>query len=164
MIAVGRIGRLFGTDGGVMITLYSNFPDNPQPTEPLFVIIDKLAVPIFYSSFERRGQAGAVVHFDDIDTERRAEEFLVGRELFIEDSGNEEEDEFYMEDLIGFAAMVGKRRGEITDYYDSEANPLFEITLDNKEHLIPAQEEFIANIDFEKRKIKFVLPDGLLEL
>ena len=69
-----------------------------------------------------------------------------------------------MEDLIGFAAMVGKRRGEITDYYDSEANPLFEITLDNKEHLIPAQEEFIANIDFEKRKIKFVLPDGLLEL
>ena len=164
MIAVGRIGRLFGTDGGVMITLYSNFPDNPQPTEPLFVIIDKLAVPIFYSSFERRGQAGAVVHFDDIDTERRAEKFLVGRELFIEDSGNEEEDEFYMEDLIGFAAMVGKRRGEITDYYDSEANPLFEITLDNKEHLIPAQEEFIANIDFEKRKIKFVLPDGLLEL
>ena len=147
-----------------MITLYSNFPDNLQPTEPLFVIIDKLAVPIFYSSFERRGQAGAVAHFDDIDTERRAEEFLVGRELFIEDSGNEEDDEFYMEDLIGFAAMVGKRRGEITDYYDSEANPLFEITLDGKEHLIPAQEEFIANIDFEKHKIKFVLPDGLLEL
>ena len=147
-----------------MITLYSNFPDNLQPTEPLFVIIDKLAVPIFYSSFERRGQAGAVVHFDDIDTERRAEEFLVGRELFIEESDEEKDDEFYMEDLIGFAALVGKQRGEITDYYDSEANPLFEITLNNKSHLIPAQEEFIANIDFEKRKIKFVLPDGLLDL
>ena len=147
-----------------MITLYSNFPDNLQPTEPLFVVIDKLAVPIFYSSFERRGQAGAVVHFDDIDTERRAEEFLVGRELFIEESDEEKDDEFYMEDLIGFAALVGKQRGEITDYYDSEANPLFEITLNNKSHLIPAQEEFIANIDFEKRKIKFVLPDGLLDL
>ena len=164
MIAVGRIGRLFGTDGGVMITLYSNFPDNLQPTEPLFVVIDKLAVPIFYSSFERRGQAGAGVHFDDIDTERRAEEFLVGRELFIEESDEEKDDEFYMEDLIGFTALVGKQRGEITDYYDSEANPLFEITLNNKSHLIPAQEEFIANIDFEKRKIKFVLPDGLLDL
>ena len=164
MIAVGRIGRLFGTEGGVMITLYSNFPDNLQPTEPLFVVIDKLAVPIFYSSFERRGQAGAVVHFDDIDTERRAEEFLVGRELFIEESDVEKDDEFYMEDLIGFTALVGKQRGEITDYYDSEANPLFEITLNNKSHLIPAQEEFIANIDFEKRKIKFVLPDGLLDL
>ena len=147
-----------------MITLYTNFPDNLQPTEPLFVIIDKLAVPILYSSFERRGQAGAVVHFDDIDTERRAEEFLVGREIFIEDNDNEEDDEFYMEDLIGFTAVVGKRRGELSDYYDSDANPLFEITLDGKEHLIPAQEEFIAKIDFDKRIIKFVLPDGLLDL
>lgn len=164
MIAVGRIGRLFGTDGGVMITLYANFPDNFQTKEPLFVIIDKLAVPIFCSSFERRGQSGAVVNFDDIDTERRAEEFLVGREIFMNEGEEQEDDEFYMEDLIGFSAIVGKSHGQVSDYYDSEANPLFEITLDGKEHLIPAQEEFIAHIDFEKRKIKFVLPEGLLEL
>lgn len=164
MIAVGRIGRLFGTDGGVMITLYASFPDNFQNEEPLFVIIDKLAVPIFCSHFERRGQSGAVVHFDDIDTQRRAEEFLVGREIFIQEGDEVEDDEFYMEDLIGFTAIVGKRRGEISDYYDSEANPLFEITLDGKEHLIPAQEEFIAQIDFDNRKIKFILPEGLLEL
>lgn len=163
MIAVGRIGRLFGTDGGVMITLYTTFPDDFQMKEPLFVRVDELAVPLFCSSFERRGQAGAVVHFDDIDTERRAEEFLVGREIFIVEE-DEDDDEFYMEDLIGFTAIVGKRRGEVTDYYDSEANPLFEIRIDNKEHLIPAQEEFIAHIDFDKRAIKFILPEGLLEL
>ena len=151
---MGRIGRLFGTDGGVMITLYANFPDNFQTKEPLFVIIDKLAVPIFCSSFERRGQSGAVVNFDDIDTERRAEEFLVGREIFMNEGEEQEDDEFYMEDLIGFSAIVGKSHGEVSDYYDSEANPLFEITLDGKKHLIPAQEEFIAHIDFEKRKIK----------
>ncbi len=164
MIAVGRIGRLFGTDGGVMVTLYANFPDNFQNKEPLFVIIDKLAVPIFCSSFERRGQSGAVAHFDDIDTQRRAEEFLVGREIFVQQSEEVEDDEFYMEDLIGFTAVVGKRRGELSDYYDSEANPLFEITLDGKAHLIPAQEEFIAKIDFDKQIIKFVLPEGLLDL
>ena len=164
MIAVGRIGRLFGTDGGVMVTLYANFPDNFQNKEPLFVIIDKLAVPIFCSSFERRGQSGAVAHFDDIDTQRRAEEFLMGREIFVQQSEEVEDDEFYMEDLIGFTAVVGKRRGELSDYYDSEANPLFEITLDGKAHLIPAQEEFIAKIDFDKQIIKFVLPEGLLDL
>lgn len=163
MIAVGRIGRLFGTDGGVMITLYTTFPDDFQMKEPLFVRVDELAVPLFCSSFEHRGQAGAVVHFDDIDTERRAEEFLVGREIFIVEE-DEDDDEFYMEDLIGFTAIVGKRRGEVTDYYDSEANPLFEIKIGDKEHLIPAQEEFIAHIDFDKRAIKFILPEGLLEL
>ena len=164
MIAVGRIGRLFGTDGGVMVTLYTAFPDDFSNEEPLFVVIDELAVPLFCASFERRGQAGAVIHFDDIDTERRAEEFLIGREIFIEEVDEERDDEFYMEDLIGFKVSVGKLRGELTDYYDSEANPLFEVVIDGKEHLIPAQEEFIAQIDFDKRTIKFVLPDGLLDL
>ena len=164
MIAVGRIGRLFGTDGGVMVSLYTAFPDDFSHEEPLFVVIDELAVPLFLSSFERRGQSGAIVHFDDIDTEYRAENYLVGREIFIAEKEDDNDDEFYMEDLIGFKVSVGKLRGELTDYYDSEANPLFEIKLGDKQHLIPAQEEFIAHIDFEKRTIKFVLPDGLLEL
>ena len=163
MIAVGRIGRLFGTEGGVMITLYTTFPDDFRMEEPLFIRVDELAVPLFCSSFERRGQSSAVANFDDIDTERRAEEWLVGREIFIEEE-EQDDDEFYMEDLIGFKASVGRQRGEVIDYYDSEANPLFEIKLGDKQHLIPAQEEFIAHIDFEKRTIKFVLPEGLLEL
>ena len=163
MIAVGRVGRLFGTEGGVMITLYASFPDDFQTEEPLFVNIDGLAVPLFCNSFERRGQAGAIVHFDDIDTQLRAEQIVVGREIFIEED-EQDDDEFYMEDLIGFKASVGRQRGEVIDYYDSEANPLFEIKLGDKQHLIPAQEEFIAHIDFEKRTIKFVLPEGLLEL
>ena len=165
MIAVGRIGRLFGTDGGVMITLYGSFPDDFRKEEPLFVEIDKLAVPLFCSEWERRGQSGAVARFDDIDTERRAEEFLVGREIFIEEEDKEcADDEFYMEDLVGFSVVVGELRGELTDYIDSEANPLFEIRIDGREHLVPAQEEFITHIDFEGKVIKFVLPDGLLEL
>ena len=69
-----------------------------------------------------------------------------------------------MEDLIGFKDIVGRQRGEVVDYYDSDANPLFEIAIGDKQHLIPAQEEFIAHIDFDKRAIKFVLPEGLLEL
>ena len=164
MIAVGRIGRLFGTDGGVMISLFATFPDDFTIEEPLFVVIDGLAVPIFCSSFERRGQSGAVAHFDDIDTSRRAEDFLVGHEIFVEEEESEEDDEFYMEDLIGFTAIVDKRKSTISDYYDNEANPLFEITLDDRQHLIPAAEEFIAHIDFEQRTIKFVLPEGLLDL
>ena len=156
---------MFGTDGGVMVSLFATFPDDFTIEEPLFVVIDGLAVPIFCSSFERRGQSGAVAHFDDIDTSRRAEDFLVGHEIFIEDAESEDDDdEFYMEDLIGFKAIVDKREGSISDYYDSEANPLFEITLDGHEHLIPAAEEFIAHIDFEQRTIKFVLPEGLLDL
>ncbi len=147
-----------------MISLYTTFPDDFKNKEPLFVDIDGLAVPLFCTSFERRGQSGAIAHFDDINSERRAEEYLVGREIFVDDSNEDDSDEFYMEDLIGFEVRIGKLRGELTDYYDSEANPLFEIRIGDKEHLIPAAEEFIAGIDFDRHTIRFVLPDGLLEL
>jgi 16S rRNA processing protein RimM len=82
--------------------------------------------------------------------------------MLIDEEGDD--DEFYMEDLIGFAVRAGRLKGEIVDYYDSEHNPLFGVDFGEGERLIPAAEEFIAGIDFDKRTIKMMLPDGLLEL
>jgi 16S rRNA processing protein RimM len=87
----------------------------------------------------------------------------MGNEIFIEEQ-EADDDEFTFEDLIGFTVKVGRRKGTITDFYDNDINPLFEITLSDGEHLVPAAEEFIAGIDFEQRTIKLVLPDGLLLL
>ena len=55
-------------------------------------------------------------------------------------------------------------RGEVTDYYDSDMNPLFGIDFGQGERLIPAAEEFILKIDFERGHIVMALPEGLLEL
>lgn len=77
---------------------------------------------------------------------------------------DDENDEFYLEDLIGFRVRIGTLKGKITDYYDSEANPLFEVEIGGKRILVPAVEEFIAGIDFEGRTVKMVLPEGLIEL
>ena len=167
MIAVGRIGRLFGDidSGGVAITLYDTLLEEFDPTsDPLFVEIDSLPVPLYCESFTTRGRAGANVRFADFDSRRRAEE-LVGKELFMPDTEEEgEDDEFYMEDLIGFSVSVGKLRGKVTDYYDSDMNPLLGIDFGDGERLVPAAEEFIAAIDFERQMIRMVLPEGLLEL
>lgn len=171
LLPVGKVSKLFGRKGEVMISLYDTFPDNFNREEPLMVEIDSLTVPLFLSGFERRGVSGALASFEDLDTAERAAE-LVGKELCIEcDSEVEpEDDEFYMEDLIGFTVEAGTVQegkmlhGRLTDYYDSEANPLFEIEFDGRSVLVPAVEEFIAHIDFEGRMIKMVLPEGLLEL
>ena len=164
MQAVARITKLFGTEGGVLLNLYTTLPEDFDPkTTPLFVMADNLAVPLWCESFEPHGASGAFVTFADLDTPKRIGEF-VGRELFMEKE-EQDDDEFYMEDLIGFAVTAGKLRGEVTDFYDSEANPLFGITFEGRDEvLVPAAEEFIASIDFDKRKIKMVLPEGLLEL
>ena len=166
MIAVARVSKLFGQadTGGLAISLYTTFPEDFDPQEdPLFVEIGSLAVPLYMESFEKRGVSGANVRFADFDNTRRAEE-LLGKELFIEQVEDEDDDEFYMEDLIGFSVEAGKLKGEIIDFYDSELNPLFGVDFGEGERLIPAAEEFIAQIDFDKGIIRMVLPEGLLEL
>lgn len=168
--SAGRINKLFGTDGGLMLSLYPAFPDDFDPqTTPLMVTIDALEVPLWCERFERRGISGATATFADIDTERRARE-LIGLEFRIEDPTDEEDDEFYLEDLVGFEAVVeevgaeAQHAGIITDFYDSEMNPLFEVEIGGRQVLVPAVEEFIAHIDFEDRRIHFVLPEGMIDL
>ncbi|MEG2771896.1 MAG: 16S rRNA processing protein RimM, partial [Alistipes sp.] len=121
LLSVARVSKLFGVEGGVMVSLYTTFPDNFSTEEPLFAKIDSLAVPLFCDKFDRRGTSSAVVTFADIDSERRITEF-VGKELFLEQD-EEADEEFYMEDLIGFKVSAQGLEGEISDYFDSEANP-----------------------------------------
>ena len=214
-IPAGRINKLFGTDGGVMLSLYADFPADFDTDTPLLVTIDALEVPLWCERFERRGASGAVAAFADFDTERRAQE-LLGLEFRIR-YDEEDDDEFYMEDLIGFAVTgfemrhggtensgnggndgnddgnnadnanndnsnsnsgdnnddanggdgtppAGQFAGRGAGYYDSEANPLFELEIGGRRVLVPAAEEFIAHIDFEGRTMKMILPEGLIDL
>lgn len=177
IVPAGRINKLFGTEGGVMLSLYPAFPEDFDIDTPLRVTIDALEVPLWCERFERRGISGATATFADFDTERRAQE-LLGLEFRIELCEDDEDDEFYLEDLIGFAveaeeagakAQAGKSKaaklhGSVTDYYDSDANPLFELEIGGRQVLVPAVEEFIAHIDFEKRTMHLVLPEGLIDL
>lgn len=164
--AVAKVTKLFGSerDGGVVLVLYDTFPEEFDPaTEPLFVRIDALSVPLWCERFERRGVTGALAAFSDLDTAQRASE-LVGHELYVERDEEAPDDEFYMEDLIGFSVEADGRHGTVTEFYDSEANPLFGITIDGREYLVPAVEEFVTRIDFDGRRMTMSLPEGLLTL
>ena len=76
-MTVGRITKLFGVKGEVVVNLYDTLPDNFNWEEqPFFTKVEELVVPLFCDSFTRRGQRGAVVAFADIDTVKRAEMIL----------------------------------------------------------------------------------------
>ena len=172
-IPAGRINRLFGTDGGVMLSLYADFPAQFDTGTPLLVTIDALEVPLYCERFERRGTSGAVASFADFDTERRAQE-LVGLEFRIE-CDEDEDDEFYLEDLIGFAvtcteAGADGAKGAAADLQLEKRVGVAVVVVRDRTReggrtvLVPAAEEFIAHIDFGGRTMKLVLPEGLLDL
>ena len=161
-MTVGRITKLFGANGEVVVNLYDTLPDNFNWEEqPFFTKVEELVVPLFCEKFERRGTKSAVVAFADIDTVKRAEMILDNPLLLEVEEG--EDDEFTLDDLIGFEVKIGDKSGEIVDFYDNDFNPLFEIEIEGKRHLVPAVEEFIAAIDFDKEIMRLVLPEGLIE-
>lgn len=150
------------------VTLFDAFPQDFNLEEPLFVIIDDLAVPLFCDSFVRRGRSGATVVFSDIYTERRAGEF-VGKLLHLDLGPQDDDDDdapdgrIYLEDMIGWSATVDGLQGRIEEFIDGE-NPLFGLIVNGREVYVPAVEEFMAEIDTDKRSVTFELPEGLLEL
>ena len=176
--AVAKVGKSFGTHGELTINLYDTFPADFTIEEPLFVYIDKLAVPLFFDHFERRGKSGGVVAFADFDTTLRAAE-LIGKELYM---GLEEEllgisynddeeqlsddDELYLEDMVGFMATFTNHQseGRIVDFEDSDWNPLFIIELDGREVMVPATDDFIVEYSPSRKSVLFDLPEGLIEL
>lgn len=185
IVPAGRINKLFGTEGGVMLSLYPAFPEDFTTDTPLRVTIDALEVPLWCERFERRGQSGS--HGDirrfrhraqgagtcragipDRDERRRGRRRILprrpdrlrgrgrrGRSLVRKAATAARE--------TGSCAS-GKLCGTVTDYYDSDANPLFELEIGGRQVLVPAVEEFIARIDFEGRTMHLVLPEGLLTL
>ncbi len=162
MQAVAKIGRLYGSDGELAVNLNPSFPSDFSRDTPLFVLVDGLTVPLYCDSFMRRGVSGANVRFADIDTERRALE-LVGCELYMQ-IDESAEIPLEMDSLIGFRVLINGVEGELTAYYESDMNPLFEIFIDGREVLIPAVEEFIQGVDIEGRLIEICPPEGLMEL
>ncbi len=167
MVTAGRVSGLFGAKGELSLTLYDDFPREPNLEEPVFVKIDSHTVPLFFTTFARRGQRGATVLFADIDTESRAAEFI-GLEFYTREygaAGEETDEELYFEELVGWDIEIeGGGRGRITAFLESEFNPLFEIEIDGGTELIPAQDDFIVEVDERRRKIVMKLPEGLLGL
>lgn len=162
LLPVGRIAKLFGAKGELSLNLYDTFPDGFNTEEPVYVNIDSLTVPLFFDSFVPRGCAGATAVFADIDNSVRAGE-LVGRELYVKSTDKNTTDELYMEDLVGFSALLGGSNvGRIVELYDDTVNPLFEIKLDGKSFLVPAVDDFIKSFDLSAKTVTFVLPEGLI--
>ncbi len=167
MEKVAKISKLYGADGKAVINLLSTFPDDFSLSDPIFIKVDSLSVPLYFEEFERRGRSSAVVKFADIDTERRIMEFM-GSDLLLTESEQEDiDDEFFMEDLVGFKVEIVADEpltGLLSDYIHSDANPLFEVEIGDRAVLVPAVEEFIHSIDFDGQIIRFILPEGLLSL
>ena len=156
MLAVAKVIKSFGTDGGLLLSSDVDL-ESLDFKEPVFIVFDGLQVPFFILDYQAKG-ARAVVHLNDVCNLDDAEE-LVGRTIYAD---VEVEDDGEM-DFTGWAILDrGHKIGTCTGLEPIPGNPCLYVKLaDGSEPLIPLHEDFVVSVDEATRTLSLNLPEGL---
>lgn len=168
---IGHVGKAHGLKGELTFTFTDDIFDSVD-CPYLICEVEGILVPFFIEQYRFKTDSSAIIKFEGIDSVERAQQ-LVGSDVYFEKKYVEESsrDEVSLNYFIGFT-VTDKTEGligTITDIDDQTDNWLFVISrqqTDGKksEVLIPANEEFITDINQQGKNIEMDLPTGLLDL
>ena len=165
---IGRMGRAHGLKGEINFQFTDDVWDRTE-ADYLICEVDGILVPFYLEEYRFRSDSTAIVKLEDLDS-ADAVRFLVNSPVFIEKKYQAEmgEDEVSLAYFIGFQMLDGDTQepiGIINNIDDQTDNWLFIVKRpDGSEVMIPAHEEFIAEIRQEKKIMVMDLPIGLLDL
>lgn len=166
---IGKITKPHGLKGEVSINFDDDIFDRVD-CPYLICDIDGILVPFFIEEYRFKTDSSALVKFIDIDSAEQAQQ-LTGGTIYFENKYIEEgnQDEISLNYFVGFTIKDGdKEIGKICDIDDNTENWLFVVECKKKqsttEILIPAHEEFITDIDHQKKIITMNLPLGLIDI
>lgn len=162
-IKIGKIVNTVGLKGEVKVYNYSDRSEIYENTSHIYVENDLTAVESV------RVQKNMVILKLEGISDRDRAEALRGRELYVteEDLPELPQGQYYVRDIMGMAVREenGTFLGEVTDVIQNTAQDIFEVQKQGgKKVLIPKVDEFVLNIDIEKKEILVRLIDGLMDL
>ena len=160
---IGRLGKTHGVKGEVSLQFDDDIFDRVD-ADYLVLELDGILVPFFIEEYRFRSDTVALMKFEDVDTQQRANE-LTGCDVYFPRAlAANDEGDVSLSLLVGFdlvEANGGTTIGRIAAIDDTTANLLFEL---EDGCLIPANDDLIRDIDTKRKTIKMEIPEGLLEL
>lgn len=163
LIRIGKIVNTQGLKGDIRIYPDTDYAERFEEIEYLHV--EGLDKPLYITKVRYKKNL-AIVKFEGIDHINDAEA-LKNKLVYTEklDNNDLEEDRYYVEDLLGIK-VVDRVKGEIGVLKEILQNPAHDLyvikTLDGREVLIPAVQEFIDEVNLDERVMYMTLIDGLL--
>ncbi len=159
----GRFLKPHGTKGE--IGLLGDSLTLGEECDFVAVDIDGILVPFFFEYKRQKNNDTLIVKIERLNSADEVRQ-LTNSTVYIPREWVEESDNYTWGYFRGFKAEDVElgNLGEITDVDDTTINTLFVIDRDGTELLIPAQEEYIVEIDHSQRRIVFNIPEGLASL
>ena len=163
---IGLINKPHGVHGELLFTFDDDIFDRME-ADYIICMMDGILVPFFFESYRFRSDSTALIKLEGIDTEQQARRMTNVEVFFPKEHVEELEDnELIWRYFVGFLIkdVDEGEIGKVIDVDDSTINTLFVVDHNDTEVLIPAQEDFIVDLDREKRVITMQIPVGLLDL
>ena len=167
MLAIARILKSYGTDGGLLVSSDVDL-ESLEKGEPVYIVYDGLEVPFFISACAPKGSR-YILHLTDISTLEDADE-VVGRDILADVAEEADGPDFIgwtvydagvVPDSAGAAGRSGKARPRLLGTVTDDAPIPGNYCLYVGEVMIPLHEDFIVSADPETRTLVLNLPEGL---
>jgi 16S rRNA processing protein RimM len=163
---IGQIIKPHGVNGEVSFSFTTDIFDREEV--PYFIFdMQGLLVPFFLAEFRFKSNSTGLLKLDGVTTDEQARGFS-GLTIFLPKSFLEkvEDTEIELDYFAGFSLVDSEKGllGVISEVDQTTDNVLFVIPTKDDELLIPAGEEYIEEIDHDKKIIYVSLPEGLLDL
>lgn len=162
-LTVARIGRAHGLKGEVTVELHTDIPAERLTDGARFDTEPATAGPL--TVVKTRTQAGRwYVVFAEI-TSRELADAARGTELIIEGEESDEEDAWYVHELVGLAVVRpdGTEVGKVVDLQSMPAQDLLIVKQPGGQRaMIPFVEEFVPEVDVAAGRVVVTPPYGLL--
>lgn len=163
---IGMFNKPHGIKGELQFTFTDDIFDRVE-AEYIICLLNGIFVPFYFEEYRFRTDSTALVKLEGIDSAEQARRFTNVEVYFptkyAEDGENENLSWNYFNGFRVEEVHQGYL-GSITDIDDTTLNTLFIVNKDDREILIPAQEEFILGIDHKHKVITVNLPEGLLQM
>jgi 16S rRNA processing protein RimM len=163
---LGKIIRTHGYKGGLKAIFDVDQPLEYKELEMLFIEVKGQLIPWMIENihFENNKANLKLADLNDMD----GAEKLVGHFIYLPDellpklTGKK----FYYHEVTGFKVHdeIHGDIGTIDRVIELPNNPLFAITFNNKEILLPVSDEIIRKVDRKKKLIEVRAPEGLIEI
>lgn len=164
---IGIFNKPHGIHGELSFTFTDDVFDRVE-CDYLICLLDGIFVPFFMEEYRFRSDSTALVKLEGVDTAERARMFTNIEVYFPVEHADEDAGpgELSWDFCVGFRVEDVRHGelGEVVEVDTSTVNTLFVIEKAGEELLLPAQEEFIVNIDRMHRVITVNVPEGLLSL
>lgn len=163
---IGIFNKPHGIHGELLFTFTDDIFDRVE-AEYIVCLLDGIFVPFFIEEYRFRSDSTALMKLEGVDNAERARMFTNVEVWFpVKHADEAEPEELTWNYFVGFRMeeIHHGYLGDVTEVDTSTLNTLFVVDHNGEELLIPAQEEFITDIDQKHKVITVSLPAGLVNL